>query len=370
MNDALVSIVIPTFNRAYCLPRALDSALTQTHRNVEIIIVDDGSTDGTSRLVSDRYSHDGRVKCFRQENLGVTAARNQGIVRATGEFIALLDSDDVWKPWKLKVQLAAMSRCPELGMVWTDMEAVDPAGRLMHPAHLKQMYSNHKRFALAEIMPTAFPLKEFVPALPDEARAGTLRTGSIYSPMFMGSLVHTSTVLLRRERLSKVGTFNESLKVTGEDYDFHLRTCREGSVGFIDLSSIQYQVGMPDALTHPKLRPDVFANCLTTICLAYERDRDRIDLPGWMIRLRFAEVNAWLGEALLDNGNRGAARQALLRSLRYRFWQPRPARLLALALLPAWLGGAVRRAFREAKKAAGSIRNAFGSRLGQQSGSA
>ena len=67
--------------------------------------------------------------------------------------------------------------------------------------------------------------------------------------MIMGNLVHTSTVLIRRERLEKVRGFNEELRISGEDYDFHLRTCREGPVGFIDLATIRYQTGMPDRLT-------------------------------------------------------------------------------------------------------------------------
>jgi len=364
MAEPLVSIIVPTFNRAYCLADAVDSVLAQTHRNVELIIIDDGSTDDTPQLVASRWGHDPRVKYFQQANQGVTAARNQGIRRATGDFVALLDSDDRWKPWKLQAQIAAMVRCPDIGMVWTDMEAIDPHDVIVHPAYLKIMYGNYRRFSDARLFSAAYSLAQIVPDPPDAIRGGILHTGSIYSPMFMGSLVHTSTVLLRRSRLDAIQGFNESLKLSGEDYDFHLRTCREGPVGFIDLSSIQYRIGMPDRLTHHKYRVQAFSNCLTTITLAYQRDRDRIALPPSLIRRRFAEVNAWLGEALLDEGRRTEAVKALGKSLARQPWQPRTARLLTLALMPAAVGDSVRALYRGFKKIG------FGPRLAPQKRSA
>lgn len=359
MSNVLVSVIVPTFNRAYCLDRTIDSVLAQTHTNVEVIVVDDGSTDHTRRLVGERYGHDRRVCYLYQANSGVAEARNRGLARATGEFVGLLDSDDVWKRWKLQVQLAAMERFPEVGMTWTDMEAVDPAGTVVDGKYLKKMYHNYRRFTTEQLFPSSYPLSEISPDLPSAAEGGMLRVGNIYSQMFMGSLVHTSTVLLRRERLEAVGGFNSSLPVTGEDYEFHLRTCREGLVGFIDLPTIWYQIGMPDALTRPTYRIHVFGSCLTTIRVAYERDRQRIDLPPAMIQRRFAEVNARLGEAQLDVGNLAAARESLCRSLRYQLWQPRPIRLLALACLPRWLGNAVRGAYRKSKKIVRAIPVAF-----------
>lgn len=359
MSGVLVSVIVPTFNRAYCLGRAIDSVLVQTHSHVEVIIIDDGSTDDTRRLVSERYGCDGRVRYLYQANRGVTEARNQGFAQATGDFVGLLDSDDVWKPWKLQVQLAAMAWCPEVGMTWTDMEAVDPAGTVVDGRYLKKMYHNYRRFTMEQLFPSSYPLLEISPGLSDATAGGKFRVGNIYSQMFMGNLVHTSTVLLRRERLEAVGGFNRSLQTSGEDYDFHLRTCREGLVGFIDLPAIRYQIGMPDALSRPTYKTHVFANCLTTIRLAYERDSRCIGLPRAMIDGRFAEVNARLGEAQLDEGNRAAARESLCRSLRYQLWQPRPIRLLALACLPRWLGDAVRRAYRMGKKAVRAIPLAF-----------
>jgi glycosyltransferase involved in cell wall biosynthesis len=103
MHPPRVSIVIPTYNRAWTLAEAIDSVLGQTFASFEIIVVDDGSTDGTARLLQ-RYGS--AVRVLRQINQGVSAARNAGIRSARGELIALLDSDDLWRPEKLARQVA------------------------------------------------------------------------------------------------------------------------------------------------------------------------------------------------------------------------------------------------------------------------
>ena len=102
-----VSVVIPTYNRARYVGRAIDSALAQTHRAYEIIVVDDGSSDDTESVLKDRYEE--RIRYIRQDNAGPSAARNVGIRAAKSEFIAFLDSDDVWLPRKLEVQMPLMA---------------------------------------------------------------------------------------------------------------------------------------------------------------------------------------------------------------------------------------------------------------------
>ncbi len=101
MDSSLVSVVIPTYNRADCLAQTLSSVFAQTHREIEILLVDDGSTDGTRALVERCWSGDSRLRYIQQPNGGVSAARNRGMREARGAYIALLDSDDSWMPWKL-----------------------------------------------------------------------------------------------------------------------------------------------------------------------------------------------------------------------------------------------------------------------------
>src|SRR5438477_5016826 len=111
MSD-LVTAIIPSFNRAHCIARAVDSALNQTHSPVEVVVVDDGSTDGTGDLMSRVYGSNARVRYVRQQNRGVSAARNVAIGLARGDYIAFLDSDDTWEPWKLQLQLGCLRSLP------------------------------------------------------------------------------------------------------------------------------------------------------------------------------------------------------------------------------------------------------------------
>jgi glycosyltransferase involved in cell wall biosynthesis len=352
MSRSLVSVVVPTFNRACCLRRALDSILEQTHQNLEVILVDDGSTDNTRELIRTRYRRDGRVNYVYQENQGVTAARNQGIKRTQGDYVAFLDSDDTWVPWKLQLQLTCLKRCPEVGMVWTDMEAVGPDGAVVNTNYLRTMYHAYRWFTNEQLFSQTYSLNPVEPTLASItglSERATLFIGDIFSAMVMGNLVHTSTVLLSRERLNKVQGFNEELRISGEDYDFHLRTCRYGPVGFINLATIRYQIGMGDRLSGDRYKLYAARNCLQTILPILEKERARIQLPRGMIRGRLAEVHNWIGGVALEMGERSEARQHLLRSLRYRPWQPRTLRLLAVAALPFGMGVSARNIYRSFK---------------------
>jgi GT2 family glycosyltransferase len=337
----LVSVIVPTFNRAYCLARTLDSALAQTHREIEVLVVDDGSTDDTRAMIDARYPDDNRVRYFHQANGGVANARNTAIAAAKGEYIAFLDSDDVWQPWKIELQVSCMQSFPDLVMVWTDMEAMDPSGCVFDRAYIRTMYSAYQSFAEAELFPQRRFLKEIVPSLHAVVRDASLLIGNIFSQMIMGSLVHTSTVLLRRDCVARLGGFDERLRYAGEDYDFHLRTCREGPVGFIDLASIQYQRGMPDRLTRDEYRIHIALNFLTTVKPYIDHAREEISLPQHMIDSMLADTYLWIGGIYVDMGNGADGRKNLLMSLRRQAFQPYAWLLYLACFLPhgilAWL---------------------------------
>jgi glycosyltransferase involved in cell wall biosynthesis len=147
MSEGLVSVIIPTYNRARCVIRAVGSVVGQTHGEVDVIVVDDGSTDETRAVVNDTYGSDPRVRYVRQDNRGVSAARNHGIRLVKGDFAALLDSDDVWKPFKLELQLACLRAFPDAGMAWSDMTAVGTDGAVIAERYLTRFYGNYERFS-------------------------------------------------------------------------------------------------------------------------------------------------------------------------------------------------------------------------------
>jgi glycosyltransferase involved in cell wall biosynthesis len=329
-EPGLVSVIIPTHNRATIIGAAIESVLAQSYRDVEIVIVDDGSTDDT-RAVVERYGWP--VRYVHQPNGGVSSARNFGFLHARGEFVALLDSDDAFLPWKIEAQVEMLRAHPEVGMVWTDMSAVDPDGRVVEERYLRTMYDAHALAHIERVLERAPSVGQRSSNAPSDLAAAPTYKGDLFSSMLLGNLVHTSTVLLRRDRLRRVGGFDTSLLHSGEDYEFHLRTCSHGPVAFIDAPSLRYRVGAADQLTAPRYGIYTARNNLTTVLRWLELGRGRIELPEQQVRRRLAQSFRWVGEAELALGDRGEARAYLWKSLRY-VRDRRTALLLLFAGLP------------------------------------
>ena len=238
MEQGLVSIVIPTYNRAHLVVEAIASALSQTYCHHEVIVVDDGSQDDTENVIRTTFGGNAKVRCIRQENRGVSAARNRAIEEARGEFIAFLDSDDSWLPGKLELQVACLRFLPAAGMIWTDMAAIDGQGKTLFPTYLRRMYATYRFFPTPQDLFTSeYRLDQVAEGgLAGFSGSTRLFCGDIFSPMVLGNLVHTSTVLIRRQRQQQAGLFDEAYRV-GEDYPFHLRTTRAGPVAFVEAAS-------------------------------------------------------------------------------------------------------------------------------------
>ncbi len=351
MELSLVSVVVPTYNRAYCLPRSIDSALGQSYRSVEVIVVDDGSSDGTAELITSRYAGDKRVRLIRQENAGVARARNNGMGAAQGEYVALLDSDDLWEPWKLELQIACMRARPEIGMTWTEMMAIDPAGQVIDPAYLRRMYSAYRWFpAGGSLFQESQAMSSIAPGLSSVVADRAFSVGDLSSAMVMGNLVHTSTVVLTRERAESVGGFPEEYRHGGEDYPYHLRTCRLGPVGYLDVASIRYQRGYPDQLTRNENDLHMARAFLSVIKPIIEQEGGKLNLTPAMIRGVLAEAHGSIGQAALDAGQMLPALGHLAQSIFYQPMQPRIMGLLPLAALPPRATNRLRAAYRAVKK--------------------
>ena len=343
----LVSVVIPTYNRAHCLARTIDSALQQTYSCLEVIVVDDGSTDGTPDLIRRRYGN--RISYVYQENSGASSARNAAFRIARGEYIALLDSDDVWRPWKIELQVACMQARPEIGMIWTDMTGIASDGTVISDRYMRQMYAAYRYFRKEDLFHQKYPLSTVAPSLAGQLPNAHLYVGDAFSQIVIGNLVTTPTVLLSRERLALVKGFDTELRDAGEDHDFHLRTSRYGPVGFIDLSSVDVQRGRPDQLTTGCKLP-IAINYLKTLSRALMEDRDRITLPDSLIRSAQANAHQWVGYLLMaQEGRIAEARRHLCRSLRYRA-QLKTLSYLAKSIVPRSIWPALRGIRRYANK--------------------
>jgi glycosyltransferase involved in cell wall biosynthesis len=335
LEAELVSVVVPTYNRATRVLVATRSVLAQTYPHVEVLVVDDGSTDDTEQRIAAEFGADPRVRYVRQANAGVAAARNRGLAGARGEYIAFLDSDDVWRPWKLQFQLECLALLPgSVGMIWTDMDAVNESGELHGRRYLRQMYSAYEAHSTPHSLFTEHryvaPPSDTCPAAPGGVFLGY---GNIYRSMLSGNLVHTSTVLMRRERQRAVGEFDVSLERSGEDYDFYLRTCRAGIVAFADVCSIDYRVGSADQLTASRYNVDLARNFLATIDKAVRLDGDAHPLSRPELNRIRAEASAWYGSGLIAAGQVSAGRRFLAQSLRLR-WSTGPAAVFISSYLP------------------------------------
>jgi len=236
-------------------------------------------------------------------------------------------------------------------MVWSDMEAVGPDGAVTSRRYLRKMYTAYRRYPLETLFTERYDLPAISVSRDPQLAHGDLYAGDIFSPMVTGNLVHTSTALLRRDVADRVDGFDEALRVAGEDHD-HLRTCREGPVGFIDLATISYQTGNPDQLAGKSYW--MALNLLKTLNAALERDKARITLPPRIINEVLAEANGWVAETLISSGDPRGASGYLRRSLYHKLWQPRAFVQLLLCRLPPELAAACRHAYRSLRRRAAS----------------
>jgi len=205
-----VSVVIPTFNRSDVLDRAINSVLSQTCKVDEIIVVDDGSVDGTRELVSS-WRHE-KIVYIAQKNLGVSHARNAGIKRAKGNWIAFLDSDDEWHPVKLERQMTALVEQPCYELCHTNEIWIRDGRRV----NAKNKYE----------------------------KSG----GRIFEKCLPLCVISPSTVLIKKSVFLRLGMFDEHLPAC-EDYDFWLRYCCNNAVLYLDEPMIKKYGGHADQLS-------------------------------------------------------------------------------------------------------------------------
>lgn len=340
----LVTVVIPTHNRAQIIGLAIDSALHQSYGNMQIVVADDGSSDDT-RNVAESFGP--RVTYVQQRNAGVAAARNLGLRHAHGEFIAFLDSDDSWRAWKIEAEVNALRRHPEAGIVWTDMEAVDHRGHLIHARHLREMYSAYAKIDIDKTLRQVDILGALSDSVPSDLASATVGKGDLFSEILLGNLIHTSTVLFRRSWFEQTGGFDESFSRAGEDYEFYIRLCSAGPVLFIDAPSTVYRVGAADQLTRPSMALEGARNNLRAVQKWVPRSAPQLALAPQVLKRRFAESFAWVGQTELDAGHRWLAARRLSKSLVVMPRLDRRAVLLAKCAVP----GSMLQAFRIMRRA-------------------
>jgi len=206
-----VSVLLTCYNHLAYLPLALDSVLKQTVTDLEILIIDDVSTDGTREWLAAELPDDSRIRVILNgNNLGTYATLNVGLEAANGEFIAILNDDDLWAPAKLERQLALFDKHSEVGLVHTDGWFIDGEGRQMPGSPLG----------------FEFPRTE---------------TGDVLLPLIYANKIIASAALVRRECFAKVGAFDLGYFGSG-DWDMWLRIAEHFAIGYVDEPLTFYRV--------------------------------------------------------------------------------------------------------------------------------
>lgn len=203
MGPVALSVVIPTYNHGRYLPDAIQSALGQDVEGVEVIVVDDGSTDDSPAMAA-RYGH--RVRYLRQENQGLSAARNAGILASRGGAVAFLDADDVWRPGFLAAVTGRLKGDPGLGAVHTGFRCIDGDGRLL-----------------------------------PQVEVTTVDPGRMYDRLLDGEFFVPSAVVVRRECFDQVGLFDVALRAS-EDWEMWLRVARRYRFAGLASPLVHYRV--------------------------------------------------------------------------------------------------------------------------------
>ncbi len=298
-----VSVVIPAYNAARFLPSAVASLRAQSRAVDEIIVVDDGSRDDTRQVVAGLGAD---IVYVHQENAGVSAARNRGIARATGELVGFLDADDFWMPEKVERQVAVFRRHPDVALVASDRCDVDDQGRIL-------LDSLFRRQNLAKLF---------------------LDLDGAPLPQALGRLVRTnflptSSVMVRKAALAEVGVFETSIRF-GEDLDLWARIAARYGVVCLPQVLVRYRLHDSNAtLQTEQLFKDVVK------VMQRIRDWGRPALASQGLDADALVANAWweLGYWYFQSEHPGRARGPMWASLREKA-SVRALKYAVLSLLP------------------------------------
>lgn len=307
----LLSAIIPVFNRRDLILRAIASVLKQrAQRACEVIVVDDGSTDGTADAVAQRFGTDARVRVLAGAHAGASAARNRGLRKARGDLVCFLDSDDYWLPGTLAAAENLFARDARLAFVSVDGATLATPTQ---PANERIVVHapgwSHAQFARARLV------RERV-----EGTALNIQRGDFFPAILFGDLFFLSGMVMRHSAAIAAGPFNERFRFFN-DWEFFARLCLVGEGAHVDFDGFRRDSGRADQIS--RQRPHTaMARRQRYIVRTLAR---RGDTAAYAQTLRLADADACyaLGRALLPTTHRRWATRYLLRCLRrhYKFFR-------------------------------------------------
>jgi glycosyltransferase involved in cell wall biosynthesis len=298
-TDPRVSVIIPTYNRARWLPKAINSVLNQSYKNVEIIVINDGSTDDTKVVLAPYMNN---IRYLTTNHKGAAHARNTGMQAATGKYIAFLDSDDTYLPYKLALQVSFIEVHPEVGMVCTEFSGDYNNGyveeyhmRNYHPIWIRKnwcyedVFSEKGEFSIGCI---DNPIPYYI--------------GDIFQYVLMSTLIPSNTVIFPRAIIESVGFQDETIR-SGQDYEFVVRICKQYLVAFLNIPTYilvhhgkqltnPYQHDILYEIDEGELFLKVVTDWAYTDMAYYEKNRGSVDR-------RLSEIYLYLGVKWMEYGD-------------------------------------------------------------------
>jgi GT2 family glycosyltransferase len=347
-----VSVVIPTYNRAHWLRQAIRSALQQSHRPLEILVVDDGSTDDTAALCAEMGPP---VRHVAQAHAGAAVARNRGLQEARGEYVAFLDSDDLWEPSKLEIHLAVHRALPHVGWSMSDCRVIDVEGR---PLPSPQGFT--RAFPVFRDLDRA-PERFFASALIHTTVMAAGGSRSVYSGdafelLFEGNFATPQCTVLQRRLCERVGEFDPAMLVAQDTEYFH-RVAAVSPVAIILEPLVQWRVGLEDHNTAPRNTVPIVRNALISVDRAVALRRPPTPAAERAYRRGRRRLLLRLAYAHLSMVERAPARQAVVAAWRAGAGpSPRSLAIFAASFLPP---GALR-ALHRLKQAVARVQHTVG----------
>ncbi len=230
MIEGLVSVIVPVFNRQDYVAETIESIVKQTYKNIEIIIINDGSTDDSEKIIRTFQSqYPDAINIIDQQNQGQVKARNNGLKIARGEFIAFLDSDDVWALDKIEKQIPLFT--DKVGLIYSGVEYIDTWGNAIGSEQCDQDIK-----------------------------------GAVYERLIVKNRMTGGTVIVKNEALKKVGLFDETLEAA-ENWDLWIRVTQFYEVDFVDEALLKYRKHSGNMSSNNTLMLDATHSILEKYCL-------------------------------------------------------------------------------------------------------
>lgn len=229
---------MPAFNGVRFIAEAIDSVLGQTYRNVEVIVVDDGSTDGTKGLCQ---GYGSRIKYIYQENAGISSARNTGIDQAKGDLICLMDQDDIMKPFKIELQVAYMQHSTkEIGFLFTDFTRIKDGAIITEASSRSffEVFRTNPKLTYKDIFQQRTTFQNLTLPCPEEYLSYHIYAGNIVKHLIYGNLILPSTTMFKRDSLEH---FDPSV-IHYEDYELFSRIAKKYQAAYLDIPTVLYRV--------------------------------------------------------------------------------------------------------------------------------